>query len=148
MRFRLTIATPASLLVDESEVVSIRAEDDSGGFGFLPGHTDFLTVTPACVVRWRRSDGAARCCAIRGGVLTVARGNRVAIACRHGVLGDDVQALEAGVREARAARMDEAARARVAQTRLHASAVRRLVRCLRPAGLPETIFSNGEGGAQ
>ena len=34
---RLTIATPASLLVDATDVRSLRAEDMSGAFGVLPG---------------------------------------------------------------------------------------------------------------
>ncbi len=146
--FRLTIATPSELLVDESDVRSIRAEDESGGFGLWPGHADLLTVLPACVVRWRRADGPERYCALRGGLFTATGGERVAIACRHGVLGGDLQLLEAEVRKARAEQADAAARARVEQTRLHASAVRRLVRYLRPAGLSEAALFDPDGEGQ
>ena len=76
----LTITTPATVLVDRTDVRSVRAEDDSGGFGILPGHTDLLTVLPASVVRWRNGDGVTHYCALRGGVLTVSGGRRVAIA--------------------------------------------------------------------
>lgn len=128
----LTITTPATVLVDRTDVRSVRAEDDSGGFGILPGHTDLLTVLPASVVRWRNGDGVTHYCALRGGVLTVSGGRRVAIACRQGTLGDDLDALEGTVEALRATELDAERQARVEQTRLHARAVRQLVRYLRP----------------
>ena len=36
----------------------LRAEDDTGAFGILPGHADFLTVLAVSVVTWR-DDAAA-----------------------------------------------------------------------------------------
>jgi F-type H+-transporting ATPase subunit epsilon len=78
----LKISTPAALLVDSRDVLSLRAEDESGGFGVLPGHADFLTVLPACVLRWRERDRKARYCAGRGGVLTVSGGWQATVACR------------------------------------------------------------------
>ena len=57
---RLTIATPAALLVDVDNVRSLRAEDMSGSFGVLPGHADLLTVLPASVLRWTRDDEPTR----------------------------------------------------------------------------------------
>lgn len=141
---RLTIMTPTAVLVDCDDARSVRAEDQSGGFGLLPGHADLLTVLPASVVRWRASSESERYCAIRGGVMIVKNGKRVAIACRHGVLGDDLQKLEAEVHSARAEQADAAARARVAQARLHANAVRQLIRYLRPAGLSESALFGGE----
>ena len=44
---QLIIATPAKLLIDVDDVRSLRAEDDSGAFGVLPGHADLLTVLAA-----------------------------------------------------------------------------------------------------
>jgi F-type H+-transporting ATPase subunit epsilon len=146
--FRLTIATPAALLVDESGVQSVRAEDQSGGFGLLPGHADLLTVLPASVVRWRLEDGIERYCALRGGLLTATGGRRISIACRCGVLGADLQRLEQDVRRLRAEQADAAARARVEQTRLHANAVRQLIRYLRPSGLSDAALREIEGDAQ
>ena len=143
---RLTITTPNVLLVDEDGVQSLRAEDETGGFGILPGHADFLTVLPASVVRWRTTAGEEGYCALRGGVLTASRGERVSIACRQGVLGGDLQKLEADARRARVERLDAAARARVEATRLHAQTVRRLIRYLHPSGASETVlFSEEEG---
>lgn len=128
----LTITTPMDVLVDEPAAQSVRAEDESGGFGLLPGHTDFLTALPASVVRWRGGDGAAHYCALRAGMLTMSGGGRVAIACREGILGDDLDALEADVAVRRAEETDADRRARVEQMRLHANAVRHLMHLLRP----------------
>jgi F-type H+-transporting ATPase subunit epsilon len=141
----LRISTPAALLVDSRDVLSLRAEDESGGFGVLPGHADFLTVLPACVLHWRERDGKERYCAVRGGVLTVSGGSQATVACRYGVLGDDLQKLEAVAHAAASARASAASRARVEQTRLHAYAVRQLVRYLRLAGLTDGALFDGEG---
>jgi len=140
---RLTITTPNVVLLDETDVRSVRAEDKSGGFGLLPGHADLLTVLPPSVVRWRASDGTERYCAIRGGVMTVRKGESVSIACRQGVMGGDLRKLEAEVESARAAEKDASARARVEETRLHASAVRQLVRYLHPSSVSE-LFGDGK----
>jgi len=128
----LTITTPMDLLVDEPAAQSLRAEDESGGFGILPGHTDFLTALPASVVRWRTSDGSLHFCALRAGLMTVSEGARVAIACREGILAYDLSALESDVAELRADETDADRRAQVEQMRLHANAVRQLMRLLRP----------------
>ncbi len=146
---RLVISTPTALLVDVADATSVRAEDASGGFGILPGHSEFVTALADHVLRWRGAGGRAHYCAVRGGVMTVRGGATVRVACRHGVLGDDLAKLEAEVRAAAAARIAGESRARVEQTRLHAYAVRQLVRYLRPAGLTESILmSDGEGDAQ
>ncbi len=132
----LTIATPASLLVDAENVRSVRAEDLSGAFGVLPGHADLLTVLSPSVVRWTRAGEPTRYCALSGGVLTISGGNRVAIACRRGALGDDLAELEARVAAQRAAELDADRRAKVEQLQLHARALRQLMRLLRPGGRP------------
>ena len=38
---RLLITTPTTVVVDDPDVVALRAEDDSGSFGILQGHADF-----------------------------------------------------------------------------------------------------------
>ena len=128
----LTITTPDEVLVDAPAVRAVRAEDESGGFGLLPGHADFLTVLPASVVRWRDLSDTRRYCVVRAGVLVVSDGSRVQIACRQCMVGDDIDALEAEIADARAAESDADKRARVEQMRLHAHAVRQLMRYLRP----------------
>lgn len=129
----LLITTPAQVLVDASDIRALRAEDASGSFGILPGHTDLLTVLPASVVDWEDVAGKRHYCAQRGGVVTVTGGDRIAIACRQGVLGDNLAVLEAEVRRLRATEQDIDRRARVEQMRLHARAVRQLMRFLHPA---------------
>jgi F-type H+-transporting ATPase subunit epsilon len=128
----LTVTTPARILVESDDVAAVRAEDQSGSFGILPGHADLLTVLVPSVLRWRTADGAARFCAVRGGVFTVSSGCDVAVACREGVLGDSLDDLEAKVHAVRAQQLEADRTARVEQMRLHALAVRQLLRYLRP----------------
>ncbi len=128
----LTITTPASVLADITDARAIRAEDDSGSFGILPGHADLLTVLPVSVVRWTGPDGSARYCALRGGVFSMSGGDRVGIACRQGVLGDDLAMLERDVAAARSAETEADRKARVEQLRLHAQAVRQVMHNLLP----------------
>lgn len=130
---RLTISTPASILVDAEAIVSLRAEDESGCFGILPGHADFLTVLTPTVLRWRGAGNVERFCAVEEGVLRVSEGRSVTIACRNGVLGDSLAALETQIEAVHEKQVDAARNARVEQTRLHAQAVRQLLRYLRPS---------------
>ena len=127
----LTISTPDATVVDVA-AQSVRAEDDSGSFGVLPGHADLLTVLSPSVVRWRDEANTPHFCAVRGGILVVSGGNRVAIACRKALLGDRLEELEADIHTAREAEADAEKRARVAQAQLHARAVRQLMRYLAP----------------
>jgi F-type H+-transporting ATPase subunit epsilon len=128
----LTVTTPAQILVEAGNVVAVRAEDQSGSFGILPGHADLLTVLVPSVVRWRTTNGAARYCAVHGGVFTVSAGRNVAVACREGVVGDSLADLEARVRMVRTRQLEADRKARVEQVRLQALAVRQLLRYLRP----------------
>ncbi|WP_067738484.1 F0F1 ATP synthase subunit epsilon [Novosphingobium naphthalenivorans] len=126
---RLTIATPETAVTD-SMACKVRAMDESGSFGILPGHTDLLTVLPSSLVRWEDEQGTRHYCAVRGGVLTVSGGNHVAIACRRARLGDDLHALEAEIEAERASEEDAERVARVKQAQMHARAVRQLMRYL------------------
>jgi len=127
----LSISTPGQL-IEHSDVRSIRASDESGSFGLLPGHADLLTVLAPSVVRWRCADGPEHYCAVRGGILTMTGGDRVGIACRQAVLGDRLEELEADVTMANVREQDADRSARVAQLRLHARAVRQIMRYLVP----------------
>lgn len=128
----LTVTTPAHILVDSDDVVAVRAEDQSGSFGIRPGHADLLTVLVPSVVRWRTADGTARFCAVRGGVFTVSAGRNIAVACREGVVSDSLEDLETKVRAVRAQQLESDRKARAGRVRVHAYAVRQLVRYLRP----------------
>jgi F-type H+-transporting ATPase subunit epsilon len=128
----LTITTPAQILVASDDVIAVRVEDQSGSFGVLPGHADLLTALVPSVVRWRTVNGAACFCAVRGGVFAVSGGGNVSVACREGVVGDSLDELEAKVRTVRARQLEADRKARAEQIRVHALAVRQLVRYLRP----------------
>jgi F-type H+-transporting ATPase subunit epsilon len=129
---RLSISTPASILVDAAEIASLRAEDESGSFGILAGHADFLTVLTPSVLRWRTADEVEHFCAVEEGVLRASEGSIVRIACRSAILGDSLTALEAQIDAAHASQLDTSRNTRVEQTRLHAQAVRQLLHYLRP----------------
>jgi F-type H+-transporting ATPase subunit epsilon len=144
---RLVVSTPTRLLVDEPKTVSVRAEDQSGSFGILPGHANFVTSLAPCVLRWRL-EGDEKYCAVRGGVLSVRDGRQVSVACRHGVLGSELDKLEMDIRAAAVAQAGVESRARVEQARLHAYAVRQLLRYLRPAGLSDSFLGDGQGEEQ
>jgi F-type H+-transporting ATPase subunit epsilon len=123
---------PTALVTELDDVVHLRAEDASGAFGILRRHADFLTVLETSVVSWRRTGGAEGHCAVRGGVLTVSGGERIAIATREAVLGDDLVRLEAEVLKAFRQKTAEEQSARAGAARLQLAAMRRIFDYLRP----------------
>ena len=122
------------VMVDDADVVSVRAEDASGGFGILPGHADLITALTPSVVAWRRLDGRQHWCAVRRGVLSVRDGSEVTVATRQAECSDDLATLEQAVQARLSETQDAERRARVAATRLHTAAIREIVRALRPDG--------------
>jgi F-type H+-transporting ATPase subunit epsilon len=140
---KLTIATPSRVWFDGVDIVSLRAEDASGSFGIRIGHADFVTQLTSSVVRWTGADNVSRYCAVNGGVLLVLGGATVSIACREAIPGDSLEGLELLVRSRHADEDDAARRARVDQLRLHARAVRQMLRYLRPR--PGTDGANPAG---
>lgn len=155
----LVITTPTAVVARSAAVTHLRAEDDSGAFGILPGHADLLTALSVSVVSWREADdnakadengtGRERHCAVRGGVLTVSDGARIAVATREAVAGDDLAALERDVltrfRQDRAAEGE----ARGGARRLRLAAGRHILSYLRPdrRTAPPSLRDGGEGGA-
>ena len=131
---RLTLTTPLQIILQEEGLASLRAEDASGGFGILPGHADFLTVIDSGVMRWRRKTGPWHFCALRGGIFTVTGGSDVRVACREAILSDDLPSLEARIAAARADALDASRRASTQGTKLHARAIRYLMRELSAGG--------------
>jgi F-type H+-transporting ATPase subunit epsilon len=129
---RLLITDPTAIIADHADVASVRAEDESGGFGILDGHTDLLTVLTVSVVSWRHRDGKAGYCAVRRGVLSVHGGKEVAIATREAQRGDDLYTLEASVLSRFRAEADAERSGRIASMRLQTQAIRRIVEALRP----------------
>jgi F-type H+-transporting ATPase subunit epsilon len=90
---RLMITTPMAVVADISDVVHVRAEDETGSFGVLEHHDEFLTVLAVSVISWRQASGRQGHCAVRGGVLSVSGGDQVAVATRQAVMGDDLSQL-------------------------------------------------------
>ncbi len=129
---RLLITDPLRVVADLPDVVSVRAEDMSGGFGIWPGHADFLTVLAISVLAWHQADGRQGFCAVRRGILTVTGGQDVAVATRQAVLGADLTTLEQDVLARFHAELDAERTERIAAMRLHMQAVRQIVRYLQP----------------
>ena len=129
---RLLITTPAAVVIDDPDVVGVRAEDESGSFGILNGHADFLTALTVSVVSWRRADGRQRFCAVRRGVLSVSNGTEVALATREAIPGDDLDHLEHVVLAQFRGALEAERVARTESLRLQMKAIRQIVRYLRP----------------
>lgn len=145
LTLRLTIATPSRVWFDGVQIVSLRAEDESGAFGIRAGHADFVTQLTPSVVRWSGTDNAEHYCAVSGGVLLVSGGTHLSIACREAVPGDALNDLAAIVQSRHAAEEEALRRARVDELRLHARAVRQILRYLRPRADAGSALSTGAG---
>ena len=129
---RLLITTPTAVVVDDRDVAALRAEDDSGSFGILQGHGDFLTALTVSIVSWRHANGERKFCAVRRGVLSVTRGTEVAIATRQALMGDDLDHLEQVVLTEFRQEIESERTARTEALQLQMKAIRQIVRFLRP----------------
>ncbi len=129
---RLLITTPTAIVVDEPNVTSIRAEDDSGSFGILRGHQDLLTALNVSIVSWRDADNRVHYCAVRRGVLSVTDGSEIAIATREAVPGDDLDRLEEVVLSQFRQRSETERASRTRSLQLQMKAIRQIVQYLRP----------------
>jgi F-type H+-transporting ATPase subunit epsilon len=129
---RLLMTTPTVVVIDDPEVTAVRAEDESGSFGILTGHADFLTALTVSVVAWHRTDGLQHYCAVRRGVLRVSAGSEVAIATREAISGDDLDHLEQVVVAKLRSALESERAARTESLQLQMKAIRQIVRYLRP----------------
>src|SRR5579862_5480832 len=93
----LIVSTPLTTVVNATDVRHVRAEDASGAFGILCGHADFLTALSIGVLMWRDAVGKEHYVALQAGMLSVQRGESVAVATPQAVLGDDLHQLESEV---------------------------------------------------
>jgi len=128
----LTVMTPLAIITKAGNVAHVRAEDDTGAFGILRGHADFLTALAISVVSWRDEGGGEHHIALRGGVLAVSGGETITIATREAVADDDLQRLETEVIADFQRRNDEEVTARTDAQRLYLAAIRQIYRFLRP----------------
>jgi len=129
---RLLITTPTAVVIDDQNVVAVRAEDESGSFGILKGHADFLTALTVSVVSWQHADDRRRFCAVRHGVLLVTKGSEVQIATREALPGDDLDHLEQVVLAEFREALEAERTARTESLQLQMKAIRQIVRYLRP----------------
>jgi len=133
---RLLVTTPVSVVVDVDGVEHIRAEDETGAFGILPGHAEFITALAVSVMTWRNHAGDLHHVAVRGGVLTVKGGDLVEVATADAAGEDTLRQLGDTV----LARFRDEARAeeesRVSAARLHLATIRQLERYLKSGRQP------------
>ncbi len=128
---KLTVTTPLAIVVETDGVVHLRAEDETGAFGILPGHADFLTALSISVVSWRDEGGHEHHVAVRGGMLEARGGKNIAIATREAIRDDDLPRLENEVVTCYRRRFDEEQAARADTQRLYLAAIREIYRFLR-----------------
>jgi len=139
---RLLVTTPVSVVVDAGDVRHVRAEDETGAFGILPGHTDFITVLAISVITWRDAEGTEHHVAVRGGVLTVRDGALVEVATHEAVGEVTLRRLGRAVLARFRAQARTEEESRVSAARLQLAAIRQLQNYLEagrrpvPHGLP------------
>ncbi|EHJ91562.1 F0F1 ATP synthase subunit epsilon [Vreelandella boliviensis] len=122
---KLKIITPLAIIVEE-EIDSLRAEDASGSFGILKSHAPFLTSLSLSILSWRVST-TEQFCAVRGGVLTVAKGGAIEITTREAVIGNDLATLGADVLARFEAEAEEEKVEHVESMRLQVNAIRQMI---------------------
>jgi F-type H+-transporting ATPase subunit epsilon len=135
---RLTVTTPLAIIVEAGDVAHLRAEDETGAFGILSGHADFLTALAVSVVSWRDRQGAEHYIAVRGGMLAVRGGQMIIIATPEAVIGDDLHQLESEVTVRFRRQLEEERAARIDAQRLYLAAMREICRLLRASELTAT----------
>ena len=128
----LTVTTPLAIITKAENVAHVRAEDDTGAFGILRGHADFLTALAISVVSWRDDRGAEHHIAVRAGMLAVSGGDTITVATREAVADDDLHRLETQVLAGFQRRSEEEITARTDAQRLYLAAIRRIYGFLRP----------------
>ena len=133
---KLTITTPLAIVIEAGDVAHLRAEDETGAFGILPGHADFLTALAVSVASWRDDRGAEHYVAVRGGMLEMRDGDAIAIATPEAVPGDDLHRLESEVLARFRRQLVEEQEARTDAQRLYLAAIRQIARFLRAESAP------------
>jgi F-type H+-transporting ATPase subunit epsilon len=127
---RLVVSTPTAVIADVARLAHIRAEDETGAFGILPGHADFITVLPVSVVGWS-GDGKEGFLLVRGGVLRVSGGCLTQIAARGAWREDQLEDLGSAALDALEQGDAEEDVTRTSDARLHLAAMRQIERVLR-----------------
>lgn len=128
---RLVVTTPTAVIEDVADLRHIRAEDETGAFGILPGHADFVTILPVSVITWQGTDGCEGFVLVQGGFLSVRNGDLVEVAARNAFRQDELSALgETALEELLRSRSVEE-ETRTADSRLHLATMRQIETVLR-----------------
>ena len=122
---RLQIFVPTEMLLDRS-VAKIVARARNGSFGILPRHVDFVTALAPGVLSYVGADGVERYVGTDEGVL-VKCAERVRVATRNAVCGDDLAALRLVLRREIIELHEQERAARTALARLEAGVIRRFI---------------------
>jgi F-type H+-transporting ATPase subunit epsilon len=88
--FALKVVTPIEVF--ERKIKAIRLKDQSGFFGVMKGHTDFLTVLERAVCYYTDENSQEVFLALDGGVLSV-KGGSVTITTRNAFESSDADKL-------------------------------------------------------
>lgn len=128
---KLRITTPSAVVLEVDDVRHLRAEDETGSFGILPGHCEFVTPLVLSVLSYRRENGQEGHVAVRAGVLRVRADRDVEVATREAVAGDDLDHLQHSVLSRFRERAEQDARARTRAAQLNVAVVRHLYRYVR-----------------
>jgi F-type H+-transporting ATPase subunit epsilon len=139
----MIVSTPLSVVADVSDVAHLRAEDETGAFGVLPGHADFLTALTVSAATWRDRNGAEHHMALRGGMLEVRDGDTITIATREAIVSDDLRQLETEVLSAFRRQTEEERSARTDAERMYLAAIRQIYRFLKSERPAEATLRKG-----
>jgi F-type H+-transporting ATPase subunit epsilon len=132
---RLLVTTPTSVVEEVSDVLHVRAEDETGAFGIEPGHADFVTVLPASVINWRDREQEGFV-VVLGGVLTVEMGDLVQVAARDAYRENDLSQLGDAARKALERSLESEHHSRKSETLLHLATMRQINNVLQGAERP------------
>lgn len=93
--FTVRFITPSRVF--EREVRYIRLRDDTGYFGLMKGHADFLTILAPALGYYTDSDGDEMFLAVNGGVLRV-RDGKITLATREIYEDRDAEKLSESIK--------------------------------------------------
>lgn len=142
---RLLVTTPMAVILDRDDVRYVRAEDETGAFGILEGHADFMTVLSISVIAFRDTRETEHYIAVRGGVMTVRDGTLIEVATRDAVGEETLQKLDTSILSRFREEAEAEERSRVSATRLHLATIRQIQRYLQagrqavPQGAPASL---------
>lgn len=88
--FRLSVVTPTSIF--EREIKHIRLKDETGFFGIMKNHIDFLTVLVPSLCYYRDAKDREMFLAVDGGILDV-RGEIASLTSREVYESEDAEKL-------------------------------------------------------